>query len=529
MTTFAELGLSESTLAALSQKGFSQPTPIQEKTIPLLLSGDRDVVGQAATGTGKTAAFGLPIIDSIRENAGHVQALVLAPTRELALQVAEELMSLRGDRKLFVLPVFGGQPIGPQIRQLHRGVDIVVGTPGRVMDHLERGTLNLKDISHFVLDEADEMCNMGFVDDVRAILSQANDDRRTLLFSATMPHDVLRIAEEFMNGHVKVEVEREKGSEPLTRQVFHEIEERDRFVALCRVVDADPDFYGLVFCRTRNDTDEVADRLQKMGYAAAPIHGDLNQARRQDILEKFRNRRITILVATDVAARGIDVPDLTHVVNFALPQEAETFVHRVGRTGRAGKEGLAVSLISPREYRRMVYIARNAGVFVKKEPLPSASAVVSAKRERLLAELGQVMDAGGHERYAELALELLQERDPAEVVAALLKNAHGDALDPSSYKEIRHPGPGTAGPGGPGGKRPGGFRKRMTISLGRSHGMTPRKLVDYICRSTRLHPYKIQNVQIRGRESFFTAPDNEVNVIMRQVKDRSGQPLVRVG
>eukprot|EP00828_Plagiopyla_frontata_P043340 TRINITY_DN6728_c0_g1_i1.p1 TRINITY_DN6728_c0_g1~~TRINITY_DN6728_c0_g1_i1.p1 ORF type:complete len:471 (+),score=183.06 TRINITY_DN6728_c0_g1_i1:427-1839(+) len=340
MTTFQELGLSGPTLAALESKGFANPTPIQERTIPLLLAGNIDIVGQAQTGTGKTAAFGLPIIETVREDTGHVQALVLAPTRELAIQVAEEINSLKGKKRIRVLPVYGGQAIHMQLKALKRGVDVVVGTPGRIMDHLSRGTLRLDQLDFFVLDEADEMCNMGFIDDVREILKSANTDRRTLLFSATMAREVMRIAKEFMGDYETVRVAAEQ-ADSLTRHVFHEMADSDRFEALCRVIDAQPEFYGLVFTRTRADADLVAERLNGRGYPAEPIHGDLSQPRREEILNKFRSRRATILVATDVAARGIDVPDLTHVVNFALPQDPPTFVHRTGRTGRAGKQGVA--------------------------------------------------------------------------------------------------------------------------------------------------------------------------------------------
>ena len=269
------------------------------------------------------------------------------PTRELAIQVAEEIESLKGRKRLSVVPVYGGQAIVPQLTALRRGADVVVGTPGRVLDHLRRGTLKLSQISFLVLDEADEMCNMGFIDDVREICSQAGEDRRTLLFSATMPREVMSIATEFMGEYEVVNVRSENEAAPLTRQVFHEVMAPDRFEALCRVIDAEPDFYGLVFCRTKMECDRLAEWLSERGYLAEPIHGDLSQPRREEILNRFRKRRATILVATDVAARGIDVPDLTHVVNYAPPQNAETYgpPHRPHRSrGQEGRGRHAQSL-----------------------------------------------------------------------------------------------------------------------------------------------------------------------------------------
>lgn len=517
MNAFAKLGLSDNVLEALAKKGFENPTPIQEKTIPLLLQGGRSIVGQASTGTGKTAAFGLPIIECIEEHPGHVQALILTPTRELALQVSDEINSLKGHKRIRVLPVYGGQPIFQQLKNLKRGVDVVVGTPGRIMDHIQRGSLHLDKLSHFILDEADEMCNMGFIDDVRAILAHAGPDRNTLLFSATMPREVMRIAAEFMGDYEVVSVKPAKSEAPLTRQVFHEMHDSDRLEALCRVIDAAPAFYGLVFCRTRRDTDLVADRLAERGYPAAPIHGDLSQARREEILDQFRRRRICVLVATDVAARGIDVPDLTHVVNFALPQDPETYTHRVGRTGRAGKEGVAITLIAPNEFRRLMFIARNAGFHIDKAPLPRIEDVIHTKKSRACSDLAAIMEKGKHAPYLDMARNLLEEGSSEDVVAALLRQAFGAELDPRSYRKIND--------------RPvqsrNGSRKRLTIFMGRAHGMSPKKLVDYVSHSAQVPPFKIQNLRISGKSSTFTAPPREAERIMRALnKGAKGRPLV---
>ena len=517
MEKFRNLGLSDAIIEALEKKGFEAPTPIQEATIPMLLSGEKDIVGQAQTGTGKTAAFGLPIIENVREGAKHVQAIILTPTRELALQVADEIVSFRGTRRIFVATVYGGQAMLPQIKALRRGADIVVGTPGRVLDHIRRGNLDLSRITNFVLDEADEMCNMGFLDDVSDIMENAGEDHRTLLFSATMPQEVMNIAKKFMGDYDVISVKPEKSEAPLTEQIFHEISERDRFEALCRVVDAQVEFYGLVFCRTRADADYVAGKLAERGYPAEPIHGDLSQSRREDILLRFRKRRCKILVATDVAARGIDVPDLTHVVNFALPQDPQSYVHRVGRTGRAGKKGVAVTIITPREFGKLRYITKITGMRVEKQPLPTIDEVIDVKKSCMGAELSEIVNSGQHLSYLDLASELLEGADPVEAVAALLKHSQGSVLDKRSYKVIDEC------------SKPSRGRVRLTAFVGRAHGMTPRKLVDMICRRARISPVRIQHVKIQGRQSSFTVPAGDFDNVMRAVNkaSKNERPLLK--
>ena len=349
---FAALGLSEKTIKALAKKGFEEPSPIQALTIPVLLKGEKDVVGQAQTGTGKTAAFGLPILEMIDKSNGNVRAIVLAPTRELAIQVAEEINSFANGRKLKIVPVYGGQSIELQIRQLKKGVDIVVGTPGRVQDLIDRKVLKLDKLEYFILDEADEMLNMGFVEDIEKILESTNKDKRMLFFSATMPKEILKIAENHMRKDYEIlKVEAKELTTNLTDQIYFEVKQKDKFEALCRIIDLEPDFYGIVFCRTKNDVNELTGKLNDRGYDAGELHGDITQKHREVTLNRFKARKLSILVATDVAARGIDVNDLTHVVNYAIPQEAESYVHRIGRTGRAGKEGTAITFMTPSEYK----------------------------------------------------------------------------------------------------------------------------------------------------------------------------------
>ncbi|MGM0444720.1 MAG: DEAD/DEAH box helicase, partial [Fibrobacterota bacterium] len=325
--TFEELGLSTRVLKAISDKGFEEPTDIQARTIPMILKGNSNIIAQSQTGTGKTAAFGLPLLDMIDKDARGVHALILAPTRELAVQVAEELNSFHADKGLSVVPIYGGQSIDQQLRRLRKGAHIVVGTPGRVIDHIKRKTLKLGTINELILDEADEMLNMGFIDDLEEIMKHTNPDKRTILFSATMPDRIRQLAARYMDGYEQIRVKNEQLTTNLTEQIYFEVRRNDTFEALCRIIDVEDEFYGLVFCRTKRDVDDVARHLNERGYDADGIHGDIPQNRRERVLKSFRSRKVTILVATDVAARGIDVTDLTHVINYALPQDPEAYVH----------------------------------------------------------------------------------------------------------------------------------------------------------------------------------------------------------
>lgn len=531
---FLELGLSESIVNAITQKGFTQPTPIQAATIPLLLSNTVDVVGQAQTGTGKTAAFGLPLIDLLKENQKQVQALVLVPTRELALQVATELISYKGEKKLFIATVYGGQSIQTQIRDLKKGVDIVVGTPGRIIDHIERGTLKIDHISHLILDEADEMLNMGFVEDIEKILAQTPKNKRVLLFSATMPPRILDIAKKYMGKFELIKITPQVLTTDLTEQIYYEVATKDKKEALCRIIDFAGDFYGLVFCQTKVETDEIAQYLQEHGYAAEAIHGDVSQAQREKTLSKFKKKQIIILVATDVAARGIDVKDLSHVVNYSLPQDAETYVHRIGRTGRAGKTGIAISLISPSDYRKFTLVKRVAKAEIKRMSLPDAQKVVRKKIEKLKAKLFRLIGDGEIEPYFDLAHELLEGIDPEEMVAALLRLHHKDELNPKSYKpikEVRSENKSESRFDKMRGETTR-FRKsldgeengvRLFIAKGKIDDMTPRKLVEMLQEETNVPQRFMDQVKVMEKFSFVTVPQKEADTIVKHFRKAAGK------
>ncbi|WP_462323522.1 DEAD/DEAH box helicase [Desulfoplanes sp.] len=515
-TQFTSLGLSDNTVSALIKKGFEEPTPIQEKAIPLLLAGNRDLIGQAQTGTGKTAAFGLPIIEQTVESLGVVQAIVLTPTRELAIQVAEEINSLKGKKKIRVMPVYGGQAISHQLRGLRQGVDIVVGTPGRILDHLDRKTLRLEHISHFVLDEADEMLNMGFIEDIETILGATNKDKTTLLFSATMPREILSIAKKYMREYDVVSVRNKEMTTDLTDQIYFEVNESDKFEALCRIIDMAEDFYGIVFCRTKNDVDQTAGRLMDRGYDAEGLHGDISQVQREKILAKFKKHHITILVATDVAARGIDINDLTHVINYALPQDPESYVHRIGRTGRAGKEGTAITFITPAQSRRLLLIQRVTKSTIRKERVPKVEEIIKKKKRKIISLIKETLDADIGDHFRDMAAELLEDIPEEDLFAAVLQHAFKDELDESNYHAIRDVLVDKKG------------KTRLFVAQGKANGMTPKKLVNMIHKQTGVRPNAIQEVQILDTFSFLTVPFREAGLILDVFKKqgKGKKPLV---
>ncbi|HNY64145.1 MAG TPA: DEAD/DEAH box helicase [Deltaproteobacteria bacterium] len=515
MEQFRNLGLSEAMLHTLKTKGFSEPTPIQKAVIPFLLKGDRDVVAQAETGTGKTAAFGIPIIEGFEGPGGYVRALVLVPTRELAIQVAGEIGSLAHGREMEVVPVYGGQPFGPQRKALRQGADIVVGTAGRILDHLEKGTLDLSGLTHFVLDEADEMLDMGFIDDIRAILEHAPSTRRTMLFSATMPREVVAIAKRYMGVYETISTTRAQSGERLTDQVFLEVRQQDRFEALCRIIDMDPGFYGLVFCRTRVETGEVAARLAERGYGAECIHGEMDQPERERIMHRLRTRAITVLVATDVAARGIDIGSLTHVVNYDPPQDPDAYLHRIGRTGRAGRKGVAVTLVTPHEVRTLELLRRTTGKGLRKGSIPCVRDVVAARSGRVEEEIRELMQGGEGEPYEALAAKLLEGADPAAVLAAALRLARGNELDPKAYREIRAV------------EKPASVHHtRLFIARGRKHGMTRKNLLRFLREHSGVKAELVRDIEIRDDFTFISMPRAEAVLLQKKFHRKRGRPVV---
>lgn len=420
MRRFEELGVSDQILNALKIMGFEEATPIQESTIPLLLSG-KDVIGQAQTGTGKTAAFGIPMVEKLSTTEKSVQSLVVAPTRELAVQVAEELNRIGQSKGIRALPIYGGQEISRQIRSLKAYPHIVVGTPGRLMDHMRRKTLKLDEIKMVVLDEADEMLNMGFIEDIETILSEVPKERQTLLFSATMPGPIQALGRKFMQDAEMIRIQAKEMTVDLTDQSYIEVLERKKFDILCNMLDIQSPELAIVFGRTKKRVDEVFEALQKRGYSAEALHGDLTQTRRDQVMRRFKQNRVDILVATDVAARGLDISGVTHVYNFDVPQDPESYVHRVGRTGRAGKTGEAITFVTSREMDHLRLIEASIKKKIQRRQAPTLMDALVGQQRSAVERMLEIIENDEYLAYQETAREMLEEHDSTMLVAAALK------------------------------------------------------------------------------------------------------------
>lgn len=428
MKNFTDFGLEPKVLKAITEMGFEEATPIQEKTIPLAMQG-LDLIGQAQTGTGKTAAFSIPLIHKIETSQSKIVALVMCPTRELAIQVAEEIEKLGRFKGIRSLPIYGGQDIVKQIRALKKRPQIIIGTPGRLLDHINRKTIKLEDVETVVLDEADEMLDMGFMEDIQSILSQVPEERHTMLFSATMPTNIQRLAQQFLRDPQHVSVIPKQVSAPLIQQAYIEVHEKQKFEALCRLVDMEAPDLAIIFGRTKRRVDELSEALQKRGYSAEGLHGDLSQNQRDNVMRKFRDGSIDVLVATDVAARGLDVSGVSHVVNFDLPQDPESYVHRIGRTGRAGKEGTAWTFVTPREIDHLHFIERVTRHRITRKPLPSLAEAIEGKQRITAERLLEVINNEGAQPFKGVAIQLLEQYDSVNLLAAAIKLLTGESRE----------------------------------------------------------------------------------------------------
>lgn len=505
--TFRDLGLSDKVLKALDDMGFEEPSPIQAKTIPTLLGG-KDVIGQAQTGTGKTAAFGVPIVERWDPKQRSVQALILTPTRELAIQVAEEITKIGKYVRLKTTAIYGGQSIDRQIRALRFGVDVVIGTPGRIMDHMRRGTLALSEVNMVVLDEADEMLDMGFVDDIEFILKETSASRQTLLFSATMPDEIKRLAVRYMKTPEHISVTPSQLTVPQIEQYFYEVRSAFKTEALCRVLDMEDVERGICFCRTKKGVDELVEGLQARGYLAEGIHGDMNQAQRSRVMAKFKDGNIELLVATDVAARGLDIQDVTHVFNYDIPQDPESYVHRIGRTGRAGRAGTAITFTSSREFQQLRLIERVIKTRIQRKPLPSMMDVAEKQREQLKEKLVSVMDDGQLAFYKELAVELLDEFDPELLLAAALKMASGEDKAQEKTPTVDF---------GDTGAEAG--MVRLFLNVGRQQLIQPADIVRSIASQAGIPGNVIGLINIYDRFTFVEVPKDVAAQVIQALQE----------
>ncbi|MCI4065881.1 DEAD/DEAH box helicase [Micromonospora sp. R77] len=524
-TAFADLGLRAELLGALSALGYEEPTPIQREAIPLLLAG-RDLLGQAATGTGKTAAFALPLLQRMPDHrtGGDPVSLVLVPTRELAVQVSEAFHRYGKDLGTRVLPIYGGQPIGRQLRALDMGVDVVVATPGRALDHIARGTLRLGSLATVVLDEADEMLDMGFAEDIEAILEHAPQQRQTVLFSATMPSRIDGLARKHLTDPQRIQIEREQtvaGEAPRVRQSAYIVARAHKPAALGRVLDVESPTAAIVFCRSREEVDRLTETMNGRGYRAEALHGGMSQEQRDRVMGRLRSGTADLLVATDVAARGLDVEQLTHVVNYDVPSAPESYVHRIGRVGRAGREGVAITLAEPREHRMLKTIERVTGQRIAIDKIPTVADLRTRRLELTQAALRESLLEDDLDPFRVIVESLSDEFDMMEVALAAVKLAHEAALPGSAdeqeeeipqvavrpQRETR-PGGDTRGGDRRGGGRPraGGNTTQVFIGLGRRAGVRPQDLVGAITGETGINGRDIGSIEIADRFSLVEVP-----------------------
>jgi ATP-dependent RNA helicase DeaD len=518
-TTFSELGLASEILAALVGVGYETPTAIQARAIPALLAG-RDLIGQAQTGTGKTAAFALPILQSLEIGRPRVQALVLTPTRELALQVAEAIHTYgKGLGPLRVLPVYGGQSMDQQVRRLRAGIHVVVGTPGRIMDHLRRGTLGLEAVRTVVLDEADEMLRMGFIEDVEWILSRLPAERQMALFSATMPPEIRRIAGRHLRDPESVQVERQTMTVSTVEQRYLNVTERQKLDALTRLLEVEAPDATLIFVRTKTGAADLRERLQARGYAAEAMHGDMTQPQREAVIRGLRSGQVEIAVATDVAARGLDVDRISHVVNYDMPHDAESYVHRIGRTARAGRTGTAILFVTPRESRLLKTIERFTGQHLAPMRMPTAAAVAARRTAAFKQRLLKATAEDGLDPYLTLVEELSEEAgvDMAELAAAAARLAAGDRpLHPAVEAE-----PAPTAEGG---------MVRLFVDAGRQAGVRPADIVGAVAGEADIPGKAIGAIDIYERFAFVDVPAQYVDQVlerMQRVKIRNRPVTVK--
>ncbi len=435
-TTFADLGLSPDILKSIEQKGFKHPSPIQAGVIPLLLTGNKDIIGQAQTGTGKTAAFALPLLERLDASEKTTQAIILAPTRELAIQVAKEIGSFGVKNSPTVTVVYGGNPMRKEIDALRKSPQIVVGTPGRMQHHIRNKKLRLDKIRYFVLDEADEMLNFGFREEIEEILKMTPPKRRVLLFSATMPRSIMSIVNNYMGDHDLVKVAAKEMTNTNITQKYYCVKNKDKFETLCRIMEDEEHFYAIVFCRTKSDTSHVATQLSAKHLRAEAIHGDVDQHEREKILNRFKAGKTNILVATDVAARGIDVSALNFVINYTLPENYEIYTHRIGRTGRAGNKGTAITFVNGSEVGRLRYFEKNLKVQMQKGTLPSPAEIIKKKKLHLVERIEHIVNNENITALRSMAKELLEEGTAEEIIASLLKDAYAKDFEINEYQVI---------------------------------------------------------------------------------------------
>lgn len=504
-TKFNSLGLSDNVLRAIEDMGFEEPSKIQAEVIPILVKG-LDVIGQAQTGTGKTLAFGAPIMSNLTKPGGKISCIILAPTRELAIQVSDELNRIAKYTRIRLLPVYGGQPIERQISALRRGIDIVVGTPGRVLDLIARNVIDLSKIRFLVLDEADEMLNMGFIDDIEEIIRNCSSDRQTMLFSATMPDQIKNLAKRYMKSDAKhISIVKSSMTVSTVHQYYYEIKHRDRFESLCRILDVDEPPTAIIFCKTKRGVDELVEGMQSRGYNVEGMHGDMNQNQRINTLKRFKEGNLEFLVATDVAARGIDVENVSHVINYDLPQDVESYVHRIGRTGRANREGTAYTLVTPREYMILKQIEKATKGKIRRKEIPTIDDIFLSKYKSMLSRIRETLGGEDYKRFVPLAAELDDEFNLVDVAAALMDMVYHKEVS-YDYTENRI--------------SPTVSQIRLFLTVGRVDKINPRQLVQFFTETAKVKSSEIGNIDILQKFTFVDVSERVVDTIIKHCQGK---------
>ena len=551
MTKFEDLGLRPEILTAIAELGYDAPMPVQEQVIPFMLEQSGDLVALAQTGTGKTAAFGLPLLTLIKPEEKKIQALILSPTRELCIQIAKDLKNYsRLQKGVKVVPVYGGESIMVQFRQLDIAPQILVATPGRLIDLIERGKVKLADVRYLVLDEADEMLNMGFQEDIEKILQETPAERRTLLFSATMPAEIARISKKYMHDSTEISVGTRNAGAENVDHVYYMVQARQRYLALKRIVDMNPDIYGIVFCRTRQETKEVAEKLMGDGYNADALHGDLSQAQRDTVMSKFRLRHLQLLVATDVAARGLDVSDLTHVINYNLPDDVEIYTHRSGRTGRANKSGVSVSIIHSRERNRIRDIERMIKKTFRQETIPNGIDICKRQLFHLIERMETVdVNSGEIDPFMPHVVSKLEYLSKDEIIRRFVslefnrfldyyKNAEdlnlpehptrgGDRREGRSDRSDRPERAGRGDRDGGGDRRRDGGSKRgqrvrLKLNIGTRENANTRSVLSSINEVTNDKSISIGDIEITQKFTFFDVFADQADKVLSAFSSNGG-------
>ncbi len=527
METFEDLGISQETLSILDKKWYKTPSEIQKKTIPLLLKGGTDAVWQSQTWTGKTAAFGVPIIENLLKNKKEnwIKAVILTPSRELAIQVSKEIKSFVWNRKLSVQSIYGWQSYLLEKRSIKKWIDILIWTPGRVIDHLKNKLLDFSNIDYFVLDEADEMLNMGFIDDIKLILESCSQEKTSLFFSATMPKSIMSIAKKYMKNYKTIKIESNTLTSSLTQQKYYTVKRENKLNLLVRLIDIEWDFYGIVFCRTKADVNDLLDSLSSKWYNVDCLHWDITQAQREKAIKRFKNWDTKILVATDVAARWLDINNLSHVINFSIPQNPEEYTHRIGRTWRAGKQGTAITFVTPAERRKIDFITYKTKSEIKKEEIPSIDDILKIKLDNFKKNIWENLKSNKDSNFDQIAEELLKSSEPKEVISSLLSFFMKDYFSDSKYWKIEKPKFSEKGGNFWNGKN---SSKRLFIAQGKQDWMTPKKMVDFISAKTWIQKKNIDDMQVLPKFSFFNAPEKEAFLIVDHFKKqwRNWKPLI---